>query len=126
MSKKKQIQAAVITPLRISVGLNVVLSLIIVSAAAVSIWGYHQYTGGTHRAARFALVHMNDYCDMYYRNINTWLKEAEDKGEPLSPDQIKESKLNTDAVCVNEDFEPYAKKALEDYYKANGLDLFPE
>lgn len=107
--------------------INIALSLILISAISISVWAYQQYKGGTQRAANFAALHMNDFCDMHYRNIDKWLQEAEDKGEPWgTPEQIKEAKLNMNVTCVKEDFEPYARKAAEDYYKASGLELFPE
>ncbi len=136
MPKKKQKQTKLVTPLRISVGINIVLSLILISAISVSVWAYHQYKGGTDRAANFALLHMNDFCDMRERNKVIWEKRARMQLEAengTSPKQMKDSKemvewnnLSTNMLCTTDDFEPYLRKAAEDYFKANGLELFPE
>ncbi len=127
MPKKKHTPSKIITPFRLSVGLNIVLSLIIISAISASAWAYHQYKGGTQAAARFSLEHMYDYCDMYYRNIDQWLKEAEEKGQSSgNPDEMKAAALNVDVLCVHEEFEPYQKSAMEAYYNAHGVKLFPD
>lgn len=123
MSSKKTTQSKVITSFRLSVGLNIILSLLILSTVVVTVWAYHQYKGGTQLAARFAVQHMYDYCDMHYKNIDKWLKEAEAKGQPWgTPEQIKEAMLNTNVVCNHEDFDPYLQQAVENYYNANGVE----
>ena len=138
MAKKKQKQTKLITPLKISVGINVVLSLMLISAISVSVWAYHQYKGGTERAANFALLHMNDFCDMRERNMDKWENKNQiqmqlEAENGTSPKQIKDSKeiaewnnLSTNMLCTTDDFEPYLRKAAEDYYRTNGLELFPK
>ncbi len=113
----------IVTPIRISIAINVVLGLIIVGSVAAGLYARDRYIKGDQVAAGFAAAHMYDYCDMTYRNLDDWL--ASDKSNNYTAKQIQYIKLHDDLACARGDFEPFILKASKDYFKSKGVPFDP-
>jgi hypothetical protein len=123
MAKKIEKKRLKITPFRVSVVLNIVLGLIVVSVMGVALFAYHEYTNGSDRALRFALTHssFDYYCNHASEKIDQWTEERKAaEGEEFSKEDAKKAKLLYESQCVTPEFEPYYTKAIKQFFKDQG------
>lgn len=128
MAKKAPENKKLVTPFRISVALNIVLGLIVVTVIGAAGFAYHEYKNGTKNALSFALAFNSfDYfCQQADENVDQWVAERiTDEEEPFTAEDAKRAKLLIESQCIDPKFEPYYTKAQKQFFKDNGLTFEP-
>ncbi len=124
MAVKKSVDKKLVTPFRISVALNIVLGIIVLTVVSLAGFAYHEYKNGTDRAIRFALSFngIDYYCNQANEKKDAWLaNRAVEQGEPFTKDEAKRIKLLIESQCITPEFEPYYNNAMKQFFKDNGL-----
>lgn len=119
MAKTKK-QKKLLTPIRISVGLNILLSIIVIAGIAGYMYVKNAYNNGELFVAEWGTKAMQNYCsnaELLQKN------KSEFVGYPTDEDKER-AFLALNTICdTNGTWGPYYEKALKDYYKDNGVEF---
>jgi hypothetical protein len=118
MAKTKK-QKSMFTPFRISVSLNILLSIIVIAGVGGYLYLKNAYNNGEQFVAEWGTVATQNYCsnaDQIQKN------KSEFVGYPTEQDK-KRAFLALNTFCDTDGtWGPYYQKALTDYYKDNGVE----
>ena len=119
MAKTKK-QKSVFTPFRISVGLNILLSVIVIAGVGGYLYLKNAYNNGEQFTVELGTMAIQNFCSNPHQ-IQKAKDEAKSAGYPDGGDK-KGAFLALNTLCDTDGtWGPYYQKALNDYYKANGL-----
>ncbi len=120
MAKTKK-QKSIFTPFRISVGLNILLSIIVIAGVSGYMYVKNAYNNGSQSAAQWGTIAIQNYCS----NPSETQKLMDVYGslDSTNSNDKKAYILQMNTLCDNDGtWGPYYEKALKAYYKDNGVD----
>lgn len=120
MAKTKN-KKSIFTPFRISVGLNILLSIIVIAGVGGYMYVKNAYDNGNQFVVNWGTVAIQNFCSNPDQ-IQKAKDEAKSADYPDGGDK-KGALLALNTLCDTDGtWGPYYEKALKDYYKDNGVD----
>jgi hypothetical protein len=120
-NRKTSSKSRLITPLGLSIVLNIILFLAVMSGVITAVYANEHMTKGTPEAYRTVASMHQAQCRRMDTKFDNWLAGLNEK-EELSAKRASYAKLLLLADCRHESYQPYEEAALKEYFKANGLE----
>lgn len=120
MAKTKK-QKSIFTPMRISVGLNILLSIIVIAGVGGYMYVKNAYENGSQSVAQWGTMAIQNFCS----NPSEIQKVTNIYGSIDSADSNDKKAyiLQMNTLCDNDGtWGKYYEKALKNYYRDNGVE----